>query len=649
MSKLKPPEFSALGLGESARSKRRYVQTDVEYLSDMLSGRPWRANDVVKALKKADLLDPIFKTDEMWQLRIKWIQGEMKELTKSQWSIEKTIGLMIDAVMSYNDLQQLRAALTLEYSKEHDRCMHHRWITNPHDVNEDGTLKQKSTFVRMPEPIPPVDLVRKRFKEFEDSLKIEVSADGRIATHRFKDRLLEMHEEHLALGLIHPNCGKTRDFPHWVVYTLDGFPVEALSVEHAGIFSAMLLVASQSEEFFRIITAATIKETCAELNRMHTLRRIDHDFNSVTTKGYAKDKNGVPIYFKLLICADKKAIEMLRGCSPGCGWCTCSTDTRLSAAWPLTTPPPTTWNDAEARLRKVCKGAFPTIFDVYAWAHLALPGEELPRHCPCCNRRPYRNKEEYAEALRVTKEKRADTSKQGKAAWKAEKARHSQSHHRQGLHEAPNLLFDMLSVIPEIMHLDNLNIAKQAWTKGVLVLLNEHMRDVVTAFFKGIGAKLDVKTKADGRAGSAWFKASVWAELVHGSDKVPGGLAAWLASLLFFVGEDFVCKQGAFVPSTTGPGDARLSADEVLKRAFGLKGQQLLDCARLFDAYKDWHDATHLPTPDDVARETVALRLAITANKMMVAFKTVAKETGKTWVYHIALYMVPRTVRRCTP
>ena len=84
-----------------------------------------------------------------------------------------------------------------------------------------------------------------------------------------------------------------------------------------------------------------------------------------------------------------------------------------------------------------------------------------------------------------------------------------------------------------------------------------------------------------------------------------------------------------------------------MKAAYGNKGQQLLDCARLFDAYKAWHDATHMETPDDAQREAVALQLAVTANRMMVAFvKTVAKETGKTWVYHIALFIVPRTVRR---
>ena len=239
---------------------------------------------------------------------------------------------------------------------------------------------------------------------------------------------------------------------------------------------------------------------------------------------------------------------------------------------------------------------------------------------------------------------RADTSKEGKALWKKVRSNHAGTHFGQYLHEAPNLMFNMLNAIPEIMHLDALNIAKQSWTKGLVVLLNEHMREILTGFIKGLGCKLDVKQKADGRAGTAWFKASVWAGLVNGTDRVPGGLPGWFATVLYYIGIDFTSKQKAFVPSEVGP-DATTA--QIMKAAFGIKGQQLLDCARLFDTYKAWHDATHMETPDAAAREAVAYTLAITANSMMVAFKTVAKETGKTWVFHIALFIMPRTVHKC--
>ena len=112
---------------------------------------------------------------------------------------------------------------------------------------------------------------------------------------------------------------------------------------------------------------------------------------------------------------------------------------------------------------------------------------------------------------------------------------------------------------------------------------------------------------------------------------------------MWHVGVDRVGKQKNFAPKETDH-PAGLSTLQLLRAAFGNKGQQILECAQLFDAYKAWHDATHLDTPDDDACEAVALRLALSANRMMRAFKTVAKESGKTWVYHIALFIVPRIV-----
>ena len=170
--------------------------------------------------------------------------------------------------------------------------------------------------MRLPEPIPPVEKIRKRFKEIEAGLKIEISADGRVATHKFKERLVGLHEEHKAIGLIHPSCGTTPELAHNVTYTLDAFPVENISVEHSGLFSSSLIVPSQSEEFFRILAAATIKETNAELNRMHSLRGVDVDFNRVATKGWTKGSDGERIYFNLLVCTDKKACLLYTSPSP---------------------------------------------------------------------------------------------------------------------------------------------------------------------------------------------------------------------------------------------------------------------------------------------------------------------------------------------
>lgn len=358
------------------------------------------------------------------------------------------------------------------------------------------------------------------------------------------------------------------------MYTFDGFPVESLSVEHACIFSASLTNFSQSEEFLRIITAATIKSN-AEVNRMHTNRRTDRDFNAVSCRD-CFEVDGEDVHAKLLITADKKALEVFIGRSPGCLWCDCPVGQRLKAAWKLSDREPTTWSDASARLHKVCAHPFPTIFKVYALAHLALPHEKLPRYCPVCKKKPYETEEEYEADLAAYAAARADTTKQGKSRFRAARSLFAGlrpgtlcllpcclpllttsiplhlhvpgAHQRQYKHEAPNLIINTERIIPEIMHLDNLNVAKQCWTKGIMPLMSDFMREVTTTFFKNMNVKLDVKSKSDGRAGSAWFKASAWAEMVNGSNKVPGGLGPWLSSLLFHIGADFLERQPALAP-----------------------------------------------------------------------------------------------------
>ena len=69
-------------------------------------------------------------------MRLNWVRDEMKKLTEERWSVEKAIGLMIDAVLSYGDLQRLRQTFTLEYNADHDRCMHPVWLQ--HKVESDS-------------------------------------------------------------------------------------------------------------------------------------------------------------------------------------------------------------------------------------------------------------------------------------------------------------------------------------------------------------------------------------------------------------------------------------------------------------------------------------------------------------------------------
>lgn len=567
------------------------------------------------------------------------MRAQLTELYETVWSPKKMVGVMIDNFMSYQDLRNLRQALSLKFEADLDRFMHPMWLVSPFEK----LFERPRDMIRWPEPIPPIERIRRYYKTYEEGLKIHVSEDGKVACHRFTDKVVELHEQSVRRGLIASDVG-TEANPHRINYSFDAFPVDGLSIEHAAISSASLTVTSQSEDMCKIISVATVKENTEGLNRIHAARRVDKDFNLIGSRGWVRgSKPNTCYYVKLFITVDKKAVEVLRGCAPGCPWCECGPDSRLATAW-KPADEPTTWAATLKLLAKVCTHAFPSAFDQYAYAHKALPFEDLPRKCKFCGKKPYASVADYAAHLKQIEVERADPTKEGKAAFQRRRSSHASKHARQYLHETSNLLFSMMDVIVEIMHLVELNAAKQCWTKGVVLLMSGYMRDTSTKFFDGMGFKLDVKLKANGQSGTAWFKASVLNELVHGSTKVPGGLAPWMASLLFFTGEDFLAKQTAIRPLPAG--QAAADPLTVLTRRYGVKGQQLFNSAMLWDSYKDWHDSTFEPTLSAGAKEAVALRMARAANEMMRWFKVVAKESGKTWIFHIALYIAPRQLAR---
>ena len=563
----------------------------------------------------------------------------MDKLHAEVWSPEKTVGVMIDNFMSYGDLRNLRQAFSLVYEKDHDRFMHPIWLVSPSEM-----LLKRPRILRRPEPVPPIEKVRAVYKQYEDNLKITVSDDGKVACFRFLHKVRELHTQHLQRKLIKESVG-TQAHPHRVTYSFDAFPVENLSIEHGVISSSSMTVPSQSEEFCKIITVATVKENTAGLNRMHRVRRIDTDVNSIVSKKYitAGPDSTEKIFIDLFICVDKKAVEVFRGCAPGCPWCECSTDQRLALAW-KPEDAPLTWVAAQRLLTNVCSHPFPTAFDMYAYAHKALPFETLPRYCKFCKGMPYKTVAEYTAHCQLIETERADTDKEAKAKFLRERSNYASKHARQYQHEVADLLVSMEQVIVEIMHMAQLNVAKQCWTKGVATLMSPHMRDMGTQFFDGMGFRLAVSLKSNGNPGTAWFKASALNELVHCSAKVQGGLAPWMASLLFFVGEDFLSKQATMQPLV---GNARDDCLTLLKKRYGAKGQQLYNTATLWDCYKAWHDTTFMKTADEAERHAVALQMAVAANAMTQKFKLCAAESGKTWIFHMALYIAPRQVARC--
>ena len=262
----------------SYRTKMRSQHDDKQYLRNIFSEREWRASDVAAVLHETGLLSNVFETKQVraltvlfptlwrltaalffaaqaWDLRLDWLGGMMTELSKTKWSVNSMVTVMIDNCMSFGDLQKMRQALTLEYSRDHDRFMHPVWVTASCDAH-----LVRPRFLRAPEPIPPVYLIKEEFRKFQSELKIEISEDGKVASHSFMQKVIELHEQHEAAGMLLEGVGETSDNRHLITYSFDAFPCKGISVEHAVIFSASLKVETQSEQLCKILCAGAIKE-----------------------------------------------------------------------------------------------------------------------------------------------------------------------------------------------------------------------------------------------------------------------------------------------------------------------------------------------------------------------------------------------------
>ena len=345
-----------------------------------------------------------------------WLKELMKGLRDEKWSVNAMVSVMIDNCLSFGDLNRFRQALTLDYSRNHDRYMHPVWVTPDMDAN-----LGRPRLIRTPEPVPPIHFIKEEFRKYQSELKVEVSEDGKVASHSFREKVIELHEQHEAAGMLPEGCGTSKEHKHRIVYSFDAFPCKGVSIEHAVLFSADLKIESQSEAMCKILLASVIKENNEGLNRMHANRKVDVEFNQIVATGHVVGTRGQQIWVQLLLACDKKAVEMFVGCSPGCAWCECTKDQRLSTAWSAGNRP-TTWPQAEALLKKTCTRAFPSIFDIVAAAHLALPFEKLPRRCRFCKEKPYATEEEYRTDLKDYAEKRAETSKEGAAYFQRARA-----------------------------------------------------------------------------------------------------------------------------------------------------------------------------------------------------------------------------------
>eukprot|EP00965_Chrysotila_dentata_P217882 6190275-Pleurochrysis_carterae.AAC.1 len=167
---------------------------------------------------------------------------------------------------------------------------------------------------------------------------------------------------------------------------------------------------------------------------------------------------------------------------------------------------------------------------------MPVPGEELPRHCRFCKCRPYATVDDFEADRQVWEAAKSDPSKQGKARFAKMRSAHAETHISQHKFSMPSFLIGMSGVIPELLHVGDLNVDKQLHKQGLRRHIDDFTANNVSDFYAGMGSPLKLVRQKDGN-GDKWLKAAQRAGMILGNLKFPGGVAAWLPSLVLLVGK----------------------------------------------------------------------------------------------------------------
>eukprot|EP00965_Chrysotila_dentata_P203093 6181512-Pleurochrysis_carterae.AAC.3 len=121
-------------------------------------------------------------------------------------------------------------------------------------------------------------------------------------------------------------------------------------------------------------------------------------------------------------------------------------------------------------------------------------------------------------------------------------------------------------VVPEIMHVGDLNVGKQIDKQGVMRHADTYARDRISIFYADMGSPRNTKKKSNGRLGEDWLKASQFYEMIYGCKRFPGGAPAWVPSLVLLLGVCCLSSiQGVRIRSR------RKKTDSVITAAIGAR------------------------------------------------------------------------------
>jgi hypothetical protein len=243
---------------------------------------------------------------------------------------------------------------------------------------------------------------------------------------------------------------------------LDGFPLDKQSIEHVCLSNSSLDSASQaihSEAALRCGVVAGMKETNAGFARLFETPGVGDDLNTIAAGEICLTCDGgeepTTIYTTLSACADRKALENMRGCGPCSPWCVhCDRAVQHLLPWPRGAHPPTTMVEFRRKKSQLIQvdrpgggrqwkgcSAFFTNALMREAGHGAQKGEELPGYCRYCDRVPYASVAERDAAKARLLRLKVSPSKKDRATHDRERSAYALKHARQ--HEFSYMWLDL--------------------------------------------------------------------------------------------------------------------------------------------------------------------------------------------------------------
>jgi hypothetical protein len=683
--------------------RRNLRKQMVDYLSKVFNLRKWRVTDMVSALSKAKYLEDIFNSDELWTMRLEWLRGLLLQLQRTTWNADLAVKVKVGGNLSEAKMDELRTGFCMEgIDKETGLPIRAVLVRHPH---------RPLDIVYVPTPIVSRWRWVPRYHRMRTHLGLTLSADRELCTRAFLPELKNLIQSDLDMGLLDgsyiirdgvpPPC-----LPKKAIFMLmtDGFPLNTMSIEHMCIGSANESKGlNQSEAGLITLAVGRMSEKNSTMHALFKQCGVDVGDVELRANPVLRIDAERSCAVEILAGADKKGVEVNRGCSNCCPWCVCGVDMIHIRPWPAGYRP-TSIKEAVALFRKAgCEGIISDEILLEA-AHELLDGETLPQKCRFCAatkttpwhkvtnaKRPYANVAAFEAAKADAAKSAASTSKEGMRAHASNRQAYARIHGHQHEFARRTLAGGMDRWVPELLHALPLNAGRQMFKQKVLRLMDTFAREQGSVFFKAMGAPINLAKKDTGRAkAERWWKGSMWDELVRGGLIAPGGLAAWVSSFALMIAdchED--ARQGggkhssvslqppsvftpAPPPRTGGVDidsdsddepvrrpapaplpekcDADLTLAELAEKRYGKSlGAALLSMVDGFDLYKHMHVLLMEPpaTATDEEKESFALDVAAAVNDMFhnVEASSTLGSPHKSYTWHELLFIVPLFIR----